>query len=353
MRTTKGAGFCVGIALLAAFAGIAAAWQTPLNTPLVVSRMSGTYRSMRSFKAEANIERKAGLQSIPGAMTIAMDLPNKFLLELKGEKLSTVVVSDGSSLLTIRPESKAYTRAKAPSRWLGAEFLGAMDMPSPGATLIARLIAGRGREGELGALLNAAELGGPEPLGGRQVYTLTFPLGGARARVYVATDDYTIRRVRLTKNGAAFWTETYESLEINRPVDPTLFVRKAPEGAKLVAELPKLEPLVLAKADEEKGETKTGDVETGGEAKPTRETLLAMGKASFAENGCARCHSIAGQGGRIGPDLSRAGVRSVAYLADHIRDPQKHTPGSRMPSYAGRMSERVILATATYLGSLK
>lgn len=39
---------------------------------------------------------------------------------------------------------------------------------------------------------------------------------------------------------------------------------------------------------------------------------------------CAHCHMVNGSGGRLGPDLSRAGAsRSVSYLVDSIRDPDK------------------------------
>jgi cytochrome c oxidase cbb3-type subunit 3 len=41
-------------------------------------------------------------------------------------------------------------------------------------------------------------------------------------------------------------------------------------------------------------------------------------------SGCAHCHMVNGRGGRLGPDLSRVGAsRSVSYLVDSIRDPDK------------------------------
>ena len=44
----------------------------------------------------------------------------------------------------------------------------------------------------------------------------------------------------------------------------------------------------------------------------------------FGKGGCARCHMVKGSGGRLGPELTRVGAaRSVAYLADSIRAPDK------------------------------
>lgn len=49
------------------------------------------------------------------------------------------------------------------------------------------------------------------------------------------------------------------------------------------------------------------------------------GKALFFGKGnCSSCHMVNGQGGRLGPDLSRVGAsRSISYLTDSIREPSK------------------------------
>ena len=47
-------------------------------------------------------------------------------------------------------------------------------------------------------------------------------------------------------------------------------------------------------------------------------------KIFFGSAGCSNCHMIRGSGGLLGPDLSRVGAsRSVSYLADSIRQPDK------------------------------
>jgi mono/diheme cytochrome c family protein len=84
--------------------------------------------------------------------------------------------------------------------------------------------------------------------------------------------------------------------------------------------------------------------------------LAAAGKAVFDANGCARCHSIGGQGGRMGPDLTRVGAEpghTPQWLVEHVKNPKRHNPSSRMPAFEGRISDRDLLALGAYLGSLK
>jgi putative heme-binding domain-containing protein len=51
------------------------------------------------------------------------------------------------------------------------------------------------------------------------------------------------------------------------------------------------------------------------------------GKDVYESNGCASCHSIAGQGGDAGPDLTTIGAqRAAAMLREEVLDPGAHLP---------------------------
>ena len=54
----------------------------------------------------------------------------------------------------------------------------------------------------------------------------------------------------------------------------------------------------------------------------------AAGEKIFRDQAkCSTCHMVNGQGGRLGPDLSRIGaMRSRQFLAEKIRDPNKELP---------------------------
>jgi len=53
------------------------------------------------------------------------------------------------------------------------------------------------------------------------------------------------------------------------------------------------------------------------------------GKDIYNANGCAKCHMVAGQGGNLGPDLSKIGSqRSAAFLRDELFDPGGHLPAT-------------------------
>jgi putative heme-binding domain-containing protein len=53
---------------------------------------------------------------------------------------------------------------------------------------------------------------------------------------------------------------------------------------------------------------------------------LAQGeRLFFGKEACVQCHMVRGRGGRLGPDLTRVGAaRSVAYLTESIREPDKY-----------------------------
>ena len=82
----------------------------------------------------------------------------------------------------------------------------------------------------------------------------------------------------------------------------------------------------------------------------------ATGESIFKANNCGRCHMLNGQGGMIGPDLSHEGANpqhNAQWIADHIKNPKTHSPGSRMPSFAGRIPDSDIQTLAEYLAGLK
>jgi ubiquinol-cytochrome c reductase cytochrome b subunit len=59
------------------------------------------------------------------------------------------------------------------------------------------------------------------------------------------------------------------------------------------------------------------------------------GKALFVSAGCAACHTMEGQGGKVGPDLSNEAKlgRSSQWLIAQITDPTKHNPATKMPAH--------------------
>lgn len=84
--------------------------------------------------------------------------------------------------------------------------------------------------------------------------------------------------------------------------------------------------------------------------------LAAKGEVLFRSDdlGCISCHKIAGEGGAIGPDLTREGQRGRddRWQTAHLKDPAGLVPGSRMPSYdtLPLADEKALVA---YLKSLK
>jgi mono/diheme cytochrome c family protein len=83
-----------------------------------------------------------------------------------------------------------------------------------------------------------------------------------------------------------------------------------------------------------------------------RKKLAEQGKQTFSDEGCIGCHRIGNEGGKLGPDLSRAGfMLQEQYIYRWIRNPQSFKPNTRMPNLG--LSKNEALAIVLYLGTLK
>ncbi len=93
--------------------------------------------------------------------------------------------------------------------------------------------------------------------------------------------------------------------------------------------------------------------------------FAASGASLFNSEGCIACHTINGQGGSVGPNLTHAGSkRSLSWIKTQIKNPGAHfASGSSitingksymaiMPSHK-HISASKLNALATYLESLK
>lgn len=67
------------------------------------------------------------------------------------------------------------------------------------------------------------------------------------------------------------------------------------------------------------------------------------GEALFQSSGCAGCHMIDGQGGSVGPDLSRIGdMRGPASLKQRLIDPGAHLPQNGTGYYTAKWTEYLM-----------
>ncbi len=80
--------------------------------------------------------------------------------------------------------------------------------------------------------------------------------------------------------------------------------------------------------------------------------LVAQGKKMFMDQGCYGCHTVAGAGTPIAPDLTRIGFKyPESYIERWLRDPSVQKPTAHMPKIA--LTEAEAKALAAYLASLQ
>jgi mono/diheme cytochrome c family protein len=88
--------------------------------------------------------------------------------------------------------------------------------------------------------------------------------------------------------------------------------------------------------------------------KPDQAAALAeTGKKLYSSKyGCNGCHSLAGEGGRVGPALDRAGFRlNGTWIYRWVKNPQSMKPETRMPALG--LSDADAKAVTMYLATLR
>jgi nitric oxide reductase subunit C len=81
----------------------------------------------------------------------------------------------------------------------------------------------------------------------------------------------------------------------------------------------------------------------------TAVTSISTGEGVYKAQGCSACHSIAGVGGKVGPDLSTIGkVRDKEWIGVQLNNPKAHDLNSIMPSYS-KLSQKDLDDLAHYL----
>lgn len=79
----------------------------------------------------------------------------------------------------------------------------------------------------------------------------------------------------------------------------------------------------------------------------------AQGEALFKSNGCLNCHMIDGQGGDLGPDLSRVGsMRGPSYLQNKLLDPGADLPTTGAEGDRGKWKRYLMFRAVTKTGKV-
>jgi ubiquinol-cytochrome c reductase cytochrome b subunit len=70
---------------------------------------------------------------------------------------------------------------------------------------------------------------------------------------------------------------------------------------------------------------------------------VKAGAKLFSSQGCMACHTVHGQGGNIGPNLSDIGSKGLSdqWLSTQIRDPKSHDPSTQMPAFKSLTDQQV------------
>lgn len=225
-----------------------AAFAQKPDAAVVINRMVSAYRSMLSYKDSGTLTQKVGDKTQTAEVKLAAQRPNKFALDIKGDKFNTQVLSDGTSLIAIRPDRKAYTKTKAPNLLMRADVLAKIDVPAPASRVVAYLLQAtlRTSDDAFAKSILESKATGPQPFGGKMAYVLTARYDeDYDAKIYVTDDDFLVRKVTLVKQGDIEFSQTVSNIEVDKPIDAAVFTAKLPDNALFVYTLPPLEKAVV------------------------------------------------------------------------------------------------------------
>jgi mono/diheme cytochrome c family protein len=81
------------------------------------------------------------------------------------------------------------------------------------------------------------------------------------------------------------------------------------------------------------------------DAAAANDVLVEEGRRAFAQHDCLHCHSLAGQGGQMGPELlGVAARRTPEWLVRHFVDPDRESPTTLMPAFGPEPVARGLTA---------
>ncbi len=82
-----------------------------------------------------------------------------------------------------------------------------------------------------------------------------------------------------------------------------------------------------------------------------KDPLIMEGKRLFTDLHCEYCHSLNGHGGTVGPALDGVGMRrDHNWLANHFKNPEKISPGTKMPNF--NLLDSEVECLVAYMSSL-
>lgn len=78
---------------------------------------------------------------------------------------------------------------------------------------------------------------------------------------------------------------------------------------------------------------------------------VAKGRQVYADRQCNKCHAIGDEGGKVGPDLTRVGLKREAdWLRQFLKNPKAVSSRAKMLTFEG--TDQELEAVVAYLASL-
>ncbi|MEP6755911.1 MAG: redoxin domain-containing protein [Chthonomonadales bacterium] len=240
--------------------------QTPPKQGGTVSKMVSAYRSIHTFSDSVSTVRTVDEKPVRGSMQVSAQRPNQFLLEIKGDKMNTLIANDGVSTLTYLADRKAYLKSHSAPLLMGNDPLAGTDVPLLSGKILSAFLSNTVRDGStpVAKMLNSAPELGTATIGGVNMHVLGFEgPEGLSGKIYISDADYLIRKVTLSQADKVVYEETH-TVTTNEALPAGTFNRTVPANASLVLNLPKMDPIQFIDTSAEKAADFTAEALHGG-----------------------------------------------------------------------------------------
>lgn len=203
----------------------------------LLDKSTEAYKAMKSYQHTAVYTLERGEQKQSTKFTLALERPNKFCFKMN-DPLMVAAISDGKDFYNLKGDLKEYTKMPAPADYKGINIVDDVMFQPLATYLVALMLQGDAlADKDIKATLEKATLSPDVTEGDKKWQVLHVPSGpaGVPMDFYFDAETHLLgKSVLKVEEQKVTLSETIEDVQIDKPIETSVFTFTPPDGAKLV-----------------------------------------------------------------------------------------------------------------------